>query len=100
MHSSHSKKKRAANAHLLIPLSSCGQSRAGPGRREPEEAADTASVVTFLLTSVSNKLPVTFFLVNFYTLTGFKGCTSVIGVKISKITRARTDRQGPQKAIL
>lgn len=56
-----------------------GQSRAGPGRREPGEAADSASEVTFLVTSVSSKLLVTFFVVNFYTLTGFKSCPSVIG---------------------
>lgn len=35
--------------------------RAGLRRREPEEAADTSSVVIFLVTSVSNKLPITFF---------------------------------------
>lgn len=42
--------------------------KAGEGRREPEETADT-TVVTFLVIGLSNKLPITFILVHFYTLT-------------------------------
>lgn len=46
-------------------------------RREPEETADTTSVVTFLVISLANKLPITFFfLVHFYTLTSFKSYAS------------------------
>lgn len=43
-------------------------SLAGEVRREPEETADTTSVATFLVISLSSKLPITFFLVHFYTL--------------------------------
>lgn len=60
-------------------------------RRDPEETADATSIATFLVISLCNKLPITFFLVHLYTL--FSTAALPSGLQVSERSKNTEDDQ-------